>query len=57
MAEIEPVVEPDCITDDIGRKAVSFVSIHPKIVPMSETLLGDTVFLSTSSQALQTSVS
>ena len=29
VTEVEPVIEPDCITDDFGRESVSFISIHP----------------------------
>jgi hypothetical protein len=29
MAEIEAIVQPDCITDDIGRESVAFVGGHP----------------------------
>jgi hypothetical protein len=28
MAQIESVVEPDCVVDDVGRESVPLVSIH-----------------------------
>jgi hypothetical protein len=31
VAEVESVVEPDCLADDIWRESVPFVSIHPPI--------------------------
>ena len=32
MTEIESVVEPNGVADDIGRESVAFVSIHPQII-------------------------
>ena len=32
VAEVEPVVEPDSVGNDIGRESVTFVSIHPQIL-------------------------
>ena len=32
MNEIETIVEPDSVTDDIGRKSVALVSVHPPIL-------------------------
>ena len=32
MAEIEPVVEPDGITDDVGWKSVALIGIHQLIL-------------------------
>jgi hypothetical protein len=32
MTEIESVVEPDCVTDDICWESVAFVCIHPQIL-------------------------
>jgi hypothetical protein len=29
VTEVEPVIEPDGITDDFGWESVSFISIHP----------------------------
>ncbi len=31
MAETKSVVEPDCVTDDVGREPVPFVNIYPLI--------------------------
>jgi hypothetical protein len=36
MTEIESIVKPDGITDDFGRKAVTFVYIHAAILAASE---------------------
>jgi len=33
MAKIKSIVKPNCITDDIRRKSVSFVRTHQPIVP------------------------
>ena len=33
MTEIETVVEPDGITDDIGRESVPFIRVHGPILP------------------------
>jgi hypothetical protein len=35
VAEIESMVEPDCIADDIGREPVAFISIHWAIVSIA----------------------
>ena len=35
VAQIESVVEPDSVTDDIWRESVSFVGIHPPILSIS----------------------
>ncbi|MFT5334823.1 MAG: hypothetical protein ACJASY_003777 [Halioglobus sp.] len=32
MTEIESIVEPDCVTDDVWWKSVSFICIHPLIL-------------------------
>ena len=32
MAEIETMVEPDSIADDIGWESVPFINIHPPIL-------------------------
>ena len=32
VAEIEAIVEPDSIGNDIGRESVTFICIHPPIV-------------------------
>ena len=37
MAEIEAIVEPDGVTDDISRESVSFVGIHGPILSISAT--------------------
>ena len=42
MAEIEAIVEPDSIGNDIGSESVSFVGINPTTLSISETQRGDT---------------
>lgn len=37
VAEIEAVVEPDGVANDIGWESVSFVSIHPRILSIPWT--------------------
>ena len=32
VTEIEPVVEPNGVADDIGRESVAFVGVHPQIM-------------------------
>jgi hypothetical protein len=32
VTEIESIVEPDCVTDDVWWKSVSFICIHPLIL-------------------------
>ena len=32
MAEVESVVEPDCVADDVGWQSVTLVSIHLPIL-------------------------
>jgi hypothetical protein len=44
VAEIEPIVEPDSVTDDIGRESVTFVRIHSPILAISARLLVSTDF-------------
>jgi hypothetical protein len=36
VAQIEAIVEPDGVGDDIGRESVSFIGIHPEIVSQAE---------------------
>jgi len=38
IAEIEPVVQPDCVTDDIWWESVAFVGVHRLILPNSGDL-------------------
>ena len=38
VAEIETVVEPDGITDDIGWGSVMFICIHAGIVPQAKSI-------------------
>ncbi len=33
MAEIETVVEPNGVGDDVGRKSVAFIDSHHRIIP------------------------
>ena len=35
MAQIESIVEPDCVADDIVREPVTFVGIHGPILASS----------------------
>ena len=35
MTQIESVVEPDGVADDVGRESVALVSIHPPILPVT----------------------
>jgi hypothetical protein len=37
MAQIEAIVEPDSVGDDVGRESVSFVCIHTPILPNSSS--------------------
>jgi hypothetical protein len=37
VAEVEAIVQPNCIADDIGWEPVSFVCIHPPILSKSAT--------------------
>jgi hypothetical protein len=37
VTQVESVIEPDCIRDDIGRESVSFVCIHGPIVSIWAT--------------------
>ena len=32
IAEVESMVEPNRITDDVGRKSVTLISIHQRII-------------------------
>ena len=34
MAEIEAVVQPDSVADDVGWESVAAVSIHPLVLPI-----------------------
>ena len=43
MTQIESIVEPDCITDDIGREPVTFVGIHGPILANSTRSVVSTV--------------
>ena len=33
VAEIESVVQPDCVADDVWRESVTLISIHEPILP------------------------
>ena len=35
MAEVESVVGPDCVADDIWRESVALISIHASILSIS----------------------
>ena len=43
MTEVESVVKPDGIGNDAGSESVSLIGIHPAILAISETLLGNTL--------------
>ena len=43
MAEIEAIVEPDCVGNDIWRESVAFVDIHRPILPVKASLFGSTL--------------
>jgi hypothetical protein len=45
MAQIESIVEPDGVADDIGRESVAFVGIHHQIPPIWPSKLGNTLEL------------
>ena len=34
MAEVESVIEPDGVGDDIGWESVTLVCVHPAILPI-----------------------
>jgi hypothetical protein len=34
VAEVESVVKPDGVTDYVGREPVTFICIHPSILPI-----------------------
>ena len=36
VAQVEAIVQPDCIADDIGWESVTFISIHPEIIHFRE---------------------
>ncbi len=42
MAEIEAIIEPDCVTNNVRRESVAFVGIHSPILPISAGLLVST---------------
>ena len=33
VAQIESIVEPDSVADNIGRESVAFVCVHRRIIP------------------------
>ena len=43
MAQVEAIVEPDGVGNDIGRESVSLVCAHAAILPISVSLLGSTI--------------
>ena len=43
MAEIESIVEPNSVTDDIGQEPVAFVCVHEPILAISGSLLARTL--------------
>ena len=43
MTEVEAIVEPGCLTDDIWRESVTFIDIHVPILPVSVSLLVSTI--------------
>jgi len=40
MAQIESIIAPDSVTDDVGWESVVFLCIHPPMLPMSESYPG-----------------
>ncbi len=42
VTEVESVVEPDGVGNDIWWESVTFVCVHPRILSISASLLGDT---------------
>ena len=36
MADVEAIIEPDGVTDDVRRESVTFICIHPGIVSQTE---------------------
>jgi hypothetical protein len=36
VTQIEAIVEPDCVADDIRRESLAFVGIHPEIIHIRE---------------------
>jgi hypothetical protein len=42
VAKVETIIEPDCITDDVGWKPVTFVCIHPPILSNETSLFVST---------------
>jgi hypothetical protein len=47
VAEIEAIIEPDGVADDVWRETMSLVSIHGPILSISAVSLGDTVIYPT----------
>ena len=43
VTQVETIVEPDGITDDVEWKPVTFVCIHRLMLPVMATLLGSTL--------------
>ena len=43
VAEIETIVEPDSVGDDLWRESVALIRIHLPILPISACLLGNTL--------------
>ena len=44
VTQIESVVEPNCVTDDVRWESVALVGIHAPILTISVSLLGSTIF-------------
>jgi hypothetical protein len=38
VTEVEPVVQPDCVTNDVGRKPVTLICIHAEIVSQTKLI-------------------
>ena len=43
MTEVEPVVEPDSVGNDVGWKSMALVCVHTKILAISASLLVSTL--------------
>ena len=42
VAEVESIVEPDSVGDDVRWESVTFICVHPPILPVSVSLLVST---------------
>lgn len=54
MAEVEFVVEPDCVGDDIGWESVVFIAIHGPSVSTSAAKLVSTLLIASDCEIVLT---